>query len=387
MSHFFVKFKAIILVMFVLSLLLYLPLGYSQNDVVLNSYILELKNKDSDMRRKAALELGKLKNPYAVKPLIAALKDTDFLVVRAAIEALSKIGEQAVAPLIEVLKNSKKDNDWAVSRSAEEALSGIEDSHAVEPLIIALKDKDPDVCRNAAFALGKIKDPRAIEPLIAALKNNKTRYGAAYVLGEFKDLRAVKPLLETLNDNDPEVRYRTAISLGMLKDALAVKSLIKALKDEYGAARRAAREALVAIGSSAIGPLIEGLSDKNLLIRFNSAYVLTKIISVEQLLSLLNHDNLPLRLAVAWALQIKEPEQAEINLRDFFNNVDFSNIAKDYKPILKRRMEIDQKYLLIFTLEKYGNRDMALDFLKSGDPLLEDVVYAWADRHRYTIIH
>ena len=64
-----------------------------------------------------------------------------------------KIGEPAVEPLIEALKDKDQDVRW----EAALALGNIGDERAVEPLIEALKDEDEDVREAAGEALEKIK--------------------------------------------------------------------------------------------------------------------------------------------------------------------------------------------------------------------------------------
>jgi hypothetical protein len=111
------------------------PAGYGQTDRV-SQLIDELKDTDSDARRNAALELGKIKDPRAAEPLIAALHDASPYVRMNAVEAL-------------------------------EALGKIDDPRAVEPLIADLNNRDSQVRQMAAEALGKINDPRAVEALSA----------------------------------------------------------------------------------------------------------------------------------------------------------------------------------------------------------------------------
>jgi HEAT repeat protein len=98
---------------------------------------------------------------------VAALKDPYSKVRKAAAEALVQIGAPAVEPFMAALK----DESWSVRRTAAEALGQIGDARAVEPLTAALKDRNDHWLRHyAAEALGQIGDARAVEPLVAALK-------------------------------------------------------------------------------------------------------------------------------------------------------------------------------------------------------------------------
>jgi len=147
-------------------------------------------DKDWDVRGKAAEALGEIGEP-AVEPLIQALKDEDSVVRRIAAEALGKTGDKrAVERLIQALKD--KDEYWVVRERAAEVLDEMgweprDDTEkvyylivkqewlpelgesAVEPLIQALKDKYSEVGIRAAEALGKIGDKRAVEAVIKYL--------------------------------------------------------------------------------------------------------------------------------------------------------------------------------------------------------------------------
>ncbi|MFX0163096.1 MAG: HEAT repeat domain-containing protein, partial [Candidatus Hodarchaeota archaeon] len=89
---------------------------------------------------------------------------------------------------------------------------------AVEPLIQALKDKDIDIRSRAAEALVEIGEP-AVEHLIQALKDEDryVRRYTAWTLGEMGDKRAVEPLTQALNDGDNRVREALKAALEKIK--------------------------------------------------------------------------------------------------------------------------------------------------------------------------
>lgn len=241
----------------------------------------QLVSEDSGTREQAARKLGEIKDSRAVKPLIAALKDSSSYVRHAATKALEKIGdERAVEPLIAALKDSDSGVRWA----ATGALGKIGDERAVEPLIAALKDGKREVRKAAAMALGKIGDTRAIEPLIAELKSSVTtiRVEAAAVLqllgwkpkddkerplfdfahallavkrGEWEKavnsgMAIVEPLVAALKWRNSGMRHDAAWALGEVGDARAVEPLVVALKDDYYPATTSIVEALKKIGDA-----------------------------------------------------------------------------------------------------------------------------------------
>jgi hypothetical protein len=220
--------------------------------------------------------LGKIRDPRAVEPLVAVLKDVDYGVRENAAKAL---GKDAVEPLIATLK----DPDPNARISAAKALAEI-GPEAVEPLIAALEDPNPDARFLAADALGKIKDPRAVEPLVAVLKDADygVRENAAKALG--KD--AVEPLIATLKDPDSSVRQNAAEALGNIKDpgfpafgfTAAVKPLAAALKDSDSNVRKSAAKALGEIKDpDAVEPLIAALKDPDSYVQKSAANALVKI--------------------------------------------------------------------------------------------------------------
>ncbi len=109
------------------------------------------------------------------------------------VKALAALGQVAVGPLIETLKNT----DWYVRGHAAETLGRIGDSRAFEPLLHALDDPNDSVRSSAAWALGRVGNPRAVEPLIEFLKREKedmARANAIVALGSLRDRRVISVL-------------------------------------------------------------------------------------------------------------------------------------------------------------------------------------------------
>jgi len=144
-----------------------------------------------------------------------------YLIAKKEWDELTRLGEPAVEPLIQALK----DESWEVRWGAARALGEIGDARAVEPLIQALKDKYWNVNKKAEKALGKIGEP-AVEPLVQALKDESwgVRRGAAGALGEIGDARAVEPLIQALKDE------KTALSPSPLTVQQAVKDALKKIE-------------------------------------------------------------------------------------------------------------------------------------------------------------
>ena len=229
----------------------------------------QLKAEDPEARRDAAKNLGERKDPRAVEPLIAALKDTELPVQCAAAEALGRIKDRrAVVPLVSLLERvdwaacppavehtkNALGSDWAhqlaVARAAIQALGEI-GFPAVEALLgIASDGPTPAWCREwAVEVLGKTRDARAIGPLVGLLRDKElnVRCAAAEALKRI-GMPAVEALIPLLDDHDPQVR-RQAVTVfaGILvpfNDPNAVLYLLKAMNDEDPGVRCEAAQAL-----------------------------------------------------------------------------------------------------------------------------------------------
>lgn len=123
-----------------------------------------MDHKNWKIRHLAAKSLGSLKDIRAVEPLIRILKDDSeqfehLIIQKAAAYSLGEIGDKkAIKPLIEALKSE-------IQYEAIEALQKIGNA-AVEPLIKALDNEHSNIRFNVSLILQDIGDERAIEPLI-----------------------------------------------------------------------------------------------------------------------------------------------------------------------------------------------------------------------------
>ena len=249
--------------------------------------------KDPNVRCAAAKALDKIGDIQAVEPLVAALRDTDKYVQKAASQALVQMGEKAVGPLVEVVTGDLGIIEYGtkldVRRMAAESLAAIASMTEVDGLIAAfssadqsvrkfsatalswnhearvsdalislLGDKDYYVCLEAAKSLGKIGDPRAVEPLIEVLQSGSPPREVARALGEIGDLRAVQPLIDALEaqvgkDHHWELPQSIIEALSKLGDTRAIEPLNTFLshKSSYEKGSELTRSAL----ASALGTI------------------------------------------------------------------------------------------------------------------------------------
>ncbi len=96
-----------------------------------------LGDKDASVRQCAVLGLINHPDAQSILALVASLADGDGLVARLASDALVKIGEAAVLPLLEVLGNGA----WSARLEAVRALANIGDQRSI-PALYAILDED-----------------------------------------------------------------------------------------------------------------------------------------------------------------------------------------------------------------------------------------------------
>lgn len=221
--------------------------------------LLKFEN-DESVRRDAAFAIGKISDPNSVMyrshdennekqgldELITVLKDENIAGQKDIVNDLVEIGEPAVEPLINLLKDEK----WRVRYISAETLGEIGDSKAVEPLIDSLNDENNGVRSNSIIALVEIGKP-SVEPLIDILDDNNwhMKWQAAEALGEIGDKKAIQPLIKILNNENPWVRKTAANALGSLGDECAVKPLRALLDDNDSDVREAAAKAITKLSN------------------------------------------------------------------------------------------------------------------------------------------
>ena len=260
---------------------------------------LALRNNSAQVRMHAAKLLGSIQSEAAVPDLVRLLADPNSYVKDTAIDALNRIGEPAVAPLLEVLdtgaRNLIPDEDagnlaaeyqyiasayidglWmkkyriGTLSAAIQALGLLKSGDGVVSLIDALANEE--LQDEALAALVEMRGV-AVLPMIDALKNetDEIRVKVADALGQIGDRRAIVPLIEAL-DSDPykEVKALAAVGLGNMRargeNNSAVIALTNALSYDDTTATNAA-EALGKIGVStedAVQNLIIIAMEKNM---------------------------------------------------------------------------------------------------------------------------
>lgn len=245
----------------------------------------------------AAAALGKIGNPAAIDPLAETLLHEDWRVGRVAVRALGMLGEDAVKPLLSVLRDG---NDLA--RNGAVAALVLIGEPAEQLLPGALTDPHFRVRAGAADALDLLNwSPEPGEELVTYLIA-KERWSDLLPMGPL----AVEPLVRVLQDRDDSIRRRATKVLGKLQDPHAVPALMDLLHDGFYSIRREAAEALVTIGASAMVPVMAALQDEDGDVRKRAAEILAEIgdaRAIEPLESILDDDDWYVRRAAVNAME------------------------------------------------------------------------------------
>jgi len=179
-----------------------------------------LRVSNPELRARAARILGQIREPLALRPLVAALKDSD---------------------------------EW-VRTSVAQALGGLLDPAASGALIACLHDTHPPVRAAAANALGQLRDLSATEPIMPLLQDNQgsVRAAATRALGRIGDNIIVEPIIGLLDDPDRDVRVAAVDALGSLRVVKVLERLQLLARPwpasiAHAAVKRAARRAVIQI--------------------------------------------------------------------------------------------------------------------------------------------
>lgn len=226
----------------------------------------QLKSRDADTRKRAALSLGVRGRRSAIASLEPLLVDPEWSVRQAAVEALGVVADAAAVPvLVAAVKQADQIQDQAgaaaLRASVVEAFGRI-GAASVAPLLEALRDRHAKLRETAIAALGAIGGRDAESALASMLADDRSsvRQAAAAALARTAGPAAVSALRTALGHKDPVTRRCAADALATVRHASAVEAVRAALGDRDRQVRDAAVHALAAIGTpDAVSALIAAL--------------------------------------------------------------------------------------------------------------------------------
>jgi len=265
-----------------------------------------LNDESLEVRSAAVKNLGKMRDPESVDPLIERLTENDPQMKKLAVDALRAIGDKRAAqPMIEFLK----DDDMLLRQKAAECIIETADPEVVPDIISLMKDGDVNIRRCAVEVLNNLKDPRTSDALMKAIKDSdwwvrqiatdsltaikgdrivqafigmardpdeSMRRCAVEFFNKVHDESTFEPLLELLKDEDWWVREKTVTALGRLKDKRAIAPLVEMIEDQE--VKGAVPAALAEIGGKEVlAPFKKFLFDDTTRVRIETIKAFGKL--------------------------------------------------------------------------------------------------------------
>jgi HEAT repeat protein len=200
--------------------------------------------------RKEAVEVFISSNPdeKMIDGLLELLRSEDNAGLRnSAAEAVIRLGERAVMPLIRLVQDSDAD----VRKFVIDVMGRISDSAFIPPLLSALQDGDVNVAAAAAEHLGNLGDASVVQNLIKSIVVNKAdlfRFSALAAIGKLAAPAPVPNEIKQLTQHDL-LRKAVYDCLGSIADESAVPLLLEGLSVRQKSSRNAAVLALYRVYS------------------------------------------------------------------------------------------------------------------------------------------
>jgi len=342
-----------------------LEIGHTQPDLVVQS----LRHPAAEVRQWAAEMLGELPSDIGSAALRERLEDaTEFPTVRrAAAQSLGKLGDQAALPAL--LKAAAHGDFW-LRQAAIEAISRSGDERVVAPLLELMR-QDAWTRPAVIKALGNIGHVDAVPELVAALDDPNDSIRNASLEALFKIvmeptgrrsgtprtalLRPIIPVAplrrELATRRTPNSAYAAHL-LGWLARPEALPDLVEALNSSEASLRDAATESLLRFGPAAVPVLVQALQRPETAVRERSVDLLGMIGDgsvIPALSRLLADPQLPVRHAALRALgmiggeaayagllaAVSDPTTREAAL-SIFGQINDENVISDLKSYLQR---------------------------------------------------
>ena len=249
--------------------------------IAVPALIAALKDGDVEVRRAAVQSLSNLDDPRAIPAFIEALHDSDSEVRSCAASGLGQFEDKrAIAPLMAALKDTDRD----VRRAAISSLGNQDAAVPVDVVVAALNDKDAEI-RQAAISLAMRHgdddehpaDPKVVQAVVGLLAdpNADVRSEAIGMIGDLRLTQAPTGLIAAAHAKNPEIRQHVASALGQIHDPKAVPTLRELLSDTNSDVREQAVQALGEIRDrSALEALVGALKSSDPVVRRSAAEAL-----------------------------------------------------------------------------------------------------------------
>lgn len=222
-----------------------------------------LAEADEPSRQASLIQaLGAVQEASVAEDLLPYASADSWRVRRMALHALARSGAPAATDALEEAVDTTRGARQRHARSSYLLLAErlIEEGHAAESAEIArrvLEEDPPAHAKQAALsALVQAEGKQALEPLLDAgtSPDQTVRRGALSLVRELPGREVTEAVLSRLDTADAPVRADVISMLGRGGDSAALSSLTPYLRDSDPQTRRAAVEAVTALGGAEVLP-------------------------------------------------------------------------------------------------------------------------------------
>lgn len=167
-------------------------LGELRSNLASDFFAAKLRDKNADVRLRAAFILGKLHTDRSLEYLLPQLRDpSDDVRVQVIASLGASHSERVIEPLLVALRGDPRvaTTDTRLKIAAAQALGEYGTDKAVPALIVDIQVGDADVREQAAAALVKIRSDFAVKPLTEIAETDKktqVRQAAVRVLDDMR---------------------------------------------------------------------------------------------------------------------------------------------------------------------------------------------------------
>ena len=217
-----------------------------------------LRDKDDQVRAKAARGLEDSDDRTIIRPLIDLLLKDDSLEVRASAavslgkfavmaqdgKVLKRDGERIRVALMEVI--DRDDESLETRRRAIESVASFNSPQVEQIIKEAYDDGNPELKQSAIYAMGQSSDSAWMPLVIQETQSSDPaiRYEAATACGNLGEEDTVPHVIALLNDDDSLVQLASVRALGAIGGSLSKRALQQCLLMGDDAIEEAAKNAL-----------------------------------------------------------------------------------------------------------------------------------------------
>lgn len=279
-----------------------------------DALIAELASADADVRRAAALALGRIGDPRASEPLLTLLDDEDPATIIAAAGALGAIGNPVA---FEALVATLGHDNTAVRHAVVSAINSIGHAATPQQALALIASPDERLREAGARIAGYFGYPECLSDVIrlTADPSESVRRSAVEHLAFFDDARVLPALSYALNDDSAVVRAAASRALAHAEPTGLEALLRNALADGDARVRYQAVQAVNAQGARAFSAELVRVAreDASIPVRIAAINALARFRepdAVPLLTGLAEHEEVDLAAAALGALGALDTPQA-----------------------------------------------------------------------------